>query len=42
MCGIAGFFNPNMDYTKEKGRWIPILNHMNQVQKHRGPDGSGV
>ena len=42
MCGIAGFFNPNMDYTKEKKRWQNILNHMNQVQKHRGPDGSGT
>ncbi len=42
MCGIAGFFNPNMDYTKEKKRWQNILNRMNQVQKHRGPDGSGT
>ena len=42
MCGIAGFFNPKADYTRETKKWRSILNHMNQVQKHRGPDGSGT
>ena len=38
MCGIAGFFNPSADYTKEKNYRNHILEMMNQVQKHRGPD----
>lgn len=42
MCGIAGFFNPNEDYSRHKKKWIQILNHMNQAQKRRGPDGHGV
>ena len=36
MCGIAGFFNPSADYTKEKNYRNHILEMMNQVQKHRG------
>ena len=42
MCGIAGFFNPKENYTNERQKWLPILERMNQVQKHRGPDGSGT
>lgn len=42
MCGIAGFFNPNKDYTKERKKWQPVLERMNQTLKHRGPDGSGT
>lgn len=42
MCGIAGFFNPNIDYTKERKKWNAILNSMNRIQKHRGPDGEGT
>ncbi len=42
MCGIAGFFNPYQDYTKDRKPWQAILTKMNQVQKHRGPDGSGI
>ncbi len=42
MCGIAGFFNAKADYTREKIKWQSILRRMNQVQKHRGPDGSGI
>lgn len=42
MCGIAGFFNPNTDYTKERKKWNAILNSMNRIQKHRGPDGEGT
>jgi asparagine synthase (glutamine-hydrolysing) len=29
------------DYTKEPNRWQPILEHMKQVQRHRGPDDEG-
>ncbi|MBO5372044.1 MAG: asparagine synthase (glutamine-hydrolyzing) [Lachnospiraceae bacterium] len=42
MCGIAGFCNLDMDYTKEKAKWMDVLNHMNTVQRHRGPDGEGT
>ena len=41
MCGIAGFFNPSADYTKEKNYRNHILEMMNQVQKHRGPEMRG-
>ncbi len=36
MCGIAGFFHPNADYTREPKKWRSVLNHMNQVQRRRG------
>lgn len=42
MCGIAGFCDPNALYTEEKEKWNAILNQMNQVQKHRGPDDEGT
>ena len=42
MCGIAGFFNPKRDYTREKMKWLPVLERMNKVQKHRGPDQDGT
>ena len=42
MCGIAGFINPEKNYEEERQRWQPILNQMNQVQKHRGPDDEGT
>lgn len=42
MCGIAGFFNPNMNYKQEEAKWLHILNEMNAVQKRRGPDGEGT
>lgn len=42
MCGIAGFYHPKLDFTREKSKWRSILTHMNQVQRHRGPDGSGT
>ena len=38
MCGIAGFCNPNINYLENKQKWKHILNNMNNVQKHRGPD----
>ncbi len=42
MCGIAGFFHPFRDYTEEKTKWESVLNEMNRVQKHRGPDEDGI
>lgn len=42
MCGIAGFFNPYVDYTKEEPKWRHILEDMNRAQKRRGPDDEGT
>ena len=42
MCGIAGFSNPKEKYQKTPDVWMKILNTMNQVQKHRGPDDEGT
>ena len=42
MCGIAGFFHPAMDLTKEEKKWNTILEEMNQAQKRRGPDDDGT
>ncbi|MCI9138620.1 MAG: asparagine synthase (glutamine-hydrolyzing) [Lachnospiraceae bacterium] len=42
MCGIAGFYNPYVDYTKEKPKWINVLEKMNRSLKHRGPDDEGI
>jgi len=42
MCGIAGYVNLSMDYTKEMGKWKPILEKMNQAQKHRGPNEDNI
>ena len=42
MCGIAGFCNPHNRYLEKKGQWEDILNRMNRVQKHRGPDDQGT
>lgn len=42
MCGIAGFSNFNQDYTRERKKWHEVLDKMNRVQKHRGPDGEGI
>lgn len=41
MCGIAGFCNMQADYTKEQGRWQHVLDQMQEVLKHRGPDDKG-
>ena len=41
MCGIAGFFNPNKDFTQEKENNMNILDAMNRAQKRRGPDDEG-
>ncbi len=42
MCGIAGFSNFHLNFREEPGKWYPILQNMNKVQKHRGPDADGV
>jgi len=42
MCGIAGFFNPNEHYLNSSDYYETILNGMNSVQKHRGPDDEGT
>lgn len=42
MCGIAGFSNPLEDYTREEGRYRHVLEEMNRIQKHRGPDDEGI
>ena len=42
MCGIAGFFNPYMDYKTEESKWLSILDEMNHAQKRRGPDDEGT
>ena len=42
MCAIAGFFHPERDFTTEKEKWTKILEKMNEVQRHRGPDDEGI
>ena len=42
MCGIAGFFHPQRDFTVEKEYSLSILNSMNQAQRRRGPDHQGT
>lgn len=41
MCSIAGFYNPNQDYEKEKAHYEAVLKGMSAIQRHRGPDDSG-
>jgi asparagine synthase (glutamine-hydrolysing) len=42
MCGIAGFFNPYEHFSDSSNYYNDILNRMNMVQKHRGPDDDGT
>lgn len=43
MCAIAGFCCPNSGrFAKTAKKWQKILNSMNKVQRHRGPDDRGV
>lgn len=42
MCGIAGFSNFMTNYEESPEKWSRILDNMNQVQKHRGPDEEGT
>lgn len=39
MCGIAGFISPQ---SKPEDASRSLLNHMNRIQRHRGPDDQGV
>ncbi len=41
MCGIAGFSNHRINFLSKKDKWNHILGRMNNIQKHRGPDGEG-
>ncbi|MGQ1785710.1 asparagine synthase (glutamine-hydrolyzing) [Saccharicrinis sp. GN24d3] len=38
MCGITGYINADLRPIKDTSRILPMLN----VQKHRGPDDSGI
>lgn len=42
MCGIAGFCAPGRNLTAQERYHRNVLETMNQVQKHRGPDEEGV
>ncbi len=42
MCGIAGFSTFSMNYKENTHKWYPILQKMNQEQKHRGPDDENI
>lgn len=42
MCGIAGFYNPNRNYVKDRTYYENVLESMSAAQKHRGPDDSGI
>lgn len=42
MCGIAGFFDANADFSSNKEYYETILKKMGGTLKHRGPDGSGI
>lgn len=42
MCGIAGFFNPQQQFTKNENDYNKILYDMKNVLSRRGPDDSDV
>lgn len=42
MCGIAGFSDFSLNYTATPDKWTSILEEMNRIQKHRGPDDDGT
>lgn len=42
MCGIAGFCDFTTNYKEAEHVWFPVLDRMNRVQKHRGPDEEGI
>lgn len=41
MCGIAGFYQSHFDYLTKEEYYRQILEEMERVQKHRGPDEQG-
>ena len=42
MCGISGFFTPGSGQRKEEPGGRELLERMNRVLKHRGPDDEGI
>jgi len=42
MCGIAGFYNPNINFGSNPKDNFKILNNMVKSIKRRGPDGDGT
>lgn len=42
MCGIAGFSNFSINYRENAAKWYAVLQKMNRLQKHRGPDEEDV
>ena len=42
MCGIAGFYNPDIIFSNNPKDNFKILNNMINTIKRRGPDGDGV
>ncbi len=42
MCGIAGFCNVSFNFLENEKLWRKVLNDMNKVQKHRGPNEEGI
>ena len=42
MCGIAGFYNGETDFTLASGFYGEILDRMKKSLLHRGPDSSGT
>lgn len=42
MCGIGGFFDSENNYKEKQEYYTGILERMNYIQKHRGPDEQGI
>ncbi len=42
MCGIAGFYNPTINFSNNPKDNFKILNNMVKTIKRRGPDGDGT
>jgi len=42
VCGIAGFYDPGKSHLAARTYYADILERMNAVQHHRGPDDSGI
>ena len=42
MCGISGFYKHTGGLTRQPEQYETLLHSMNDVQRHRGPDGQGI
>ena len=42
MCGISGFYDGETDYLSSPSRYESILQDMNKVLFHRGPDAQNI